>query len=158
MQRFFQIAEASLRGFQPREVTKDLFLAAGDERSPCGERFRVFAQSGAEPGRHRMHRSAAIGVVETDLHLHPIAHGCLGGLADVPVQVEVKAAVAHRHHVDAPGGFGFSVDADENGKRFSPATFERDRTGFAHVNVRISAVDFDDGLKTQLGHSGGGFG
>jgi len=49
-----------------------------------------------------MQRTIAVFRIEAHLNLNSIADFRAGRLANVTVQVQVEAAVADRHHVDAP--------------------------------------------------------
>src|SRR3981189_1966998 len=97
-----------------------------------------------------MHRAAAVRGVEVDLYCHLIAHLRAGRRTYITVQVQIKAAVADRHHVDAPWHLWPAVDPPLHRHRFAPAPLEGGGMRSADKYVRVAAARFYRGDKAQL--------
>ena len=82
--------------------------------------------------------------IEAELDLNAIADLRAGRPANITVQVQIKAPVPDRHHVDAPRLRRLTVDAHENRKRLAPAGFEGFCLCGGDEGVRIGFADFYD--------------
>src|SRR5260221_6886890 len=75
---------------------------------PCSIRgFQLILGCGAverrtEPQRHRVYGTALVFVVELQLHVNCVSQFGARRLADIAMQVKVKAPIANRHQIDAP--------------------------------------------------------
>jgi hypothetical protein len=151
MQGSLHVTLLSLRRSQSGKVTQDFLLSAGREIVPalfCG---RIPIQLIAKPRWHRVCRTAPVFVIELDGEADDVTHVRTGRLADQPMQIEVKSAVADRHQIDPPRCIGLSVDLDANRHRSAPIFLEPGGPVGIDEHVRIDVVDLDPRSKTQRG-------
>src|SRR5579863_4433035 len=107
-------------------------------------RRRILLKGFAEPCRHGMLRAVSVPGIESEFHAHPVAHLYRGRFAHNAVEVEIKAAVADRHQVDAVAMGRLSVQPEEHGNG-PPAAGPEDSSppGF-NENVGIDSADLND--------------
>lgn len=94
-----------------------------------------------------MRGAAAVFVVEFQFHSDGVADFGVRGLADVAMEVKIKATITAWHHVDAPGFFRLAIDADADGEGFSPAFLDLGGARCTDEHVGIDVVDFNGGAK-----------
>ncbi len=90
-----------------------------------------------------MRGTAAIFIIEPQLHRDGVSHFGAGRFANIAVQVEIKTAIADGHEIDAPRLLRFAIDTDANGKWFAPAFANARRARCADKDVGVDAVDLN---------------
>jgi hypothetical protein len=151
MQGSVHITLLSLPRSQSGKVAQDFLLSAGREIVPalfCG---RIPIQLIAKPRWHRVCRAAPVFVIELDGEADDVTHVRTRRLADQPMQIEVKGAIADRHQIDPPRCIGLSVDLDANRHRSTPIFLESGGPVGVDEHVGIDVVDLDPRSKTQRG-------
>jgi hypothetical protein len=134
------------------KVAEDFLLAAWRQRDPCRPGLPVLRQRDAEPRRRGVHGAAAIGGIENESDADGVSDAGVRRFADRSPQVEVEAAVAAGHHVDAPGRLRFAIDLHKNRHRAAPALFQGAGPFCADEYVRVEDIDAHERAESQRSH------
>jgi len=121
----FEIAGLGFWRFQVGKVAQQFLLTARNQRVPILPGAGIVSQCRFEGRRHGMHGAVFVCIVKLYFHGDDVADLAAGGFADVAVQIQIKAAVADGHQVDAPRRLGLAIDADAHGERLAPVLFSR---------------------------------
>lgn len=88
--------------------------------------------------------AGAVFVVKFQFHCNCVANLGAGCFANAAVQIQIKTAVADRHHIDAPGIIRLAIDADADRERLAPTLSDAGCARRADQHVGIDFVNGND--------------